>query len=152
MEPERERHRAQDLGDCAGGACACPVDLLGLMIRTFRALMHVSPGFVAPESVEHSATFGNANTGLSGGTGGTDGQAILNKIAAIWAYRQSASQAPCPWMDAIRNDILYARPCPGRGRVAAHSSSRSSLGFFSTLGAAGRRPRLAWADTYQERR
>ena len=53
LSQSRERHRARKtLVIVQVGLALVLLICSGLMIRTFRALMHVSPGFVAPESVE----------------------------------------------------------------------------------------------------
>ena len=53
LSQSRERHRARQILVVVQVALALVLLICsGLMIRTFRALMHVSPGFVAPDAVQ----------------------------------------------------------------------------------------------------
>jgi hypothetical protein len=53
LSQSRERHRARKALVVVQVALALVLLICsGLMIRTFRALMHVSPGFVAPDSTD----------------------------------------------------------------------------------------------------
>jgi predicted permease len=153
----RERHRARKiLVIVQVGLALVLLICSGLMIRTFRALMHVSPGFVAPESVEQFR-FYIPETQIP------DSQpervvrmdeAILNKIAAIPGVTSVSFSSEVPMDGYDSNDILYAQDhILGEGELPPIRRFKFvSPGFFSTLGTrlvAGHD--LTWADTYQER-
>ena len=153
----RERHRARKiLVIVQVGLALVLLICSGLMIRTFRALMLVSPGFVAPESVEQFR-FYIPETQIP------DSQpervvrmdeAILNKIATIPGVSSVSFSSAVPMDGRDSNDILYAQDhVLGEGELPPIRRFKFiSPGFFSTLGTrlvAGRD--LTWADTYQQR-
>jgi predicted permease len=128
----------------------------GLLIRTFFALMHVSPGFVAPETLQ-TLRFHIPETQLPD----TEPervvrmeQDILSKLAAIPGVSSVSFSTAVPMEGRSSNDVLFAQD---------HVSSEGELppirrfkfispGYFSTLGTqlvAGRD--LTWTDTYQKR-
>jgi predicted permease len=157
LSQSRERHRARKtLVIVQVGLALVLLICSGLMIRTFRALMHVSPGFIAPESVEQFR-FYISETQIP------DSQAervvrmdeeILNKIAAIPGVSSVSFSSAVPMDGRDSNDILYVQDhVLGEGELPPIRRFKFiSPGFFSTLGTrlvAGRD--LTWADTYQER-
>ena len=157
LSQSRERHRARKtLVIVQVGLALVLLICSGLMIRTFRALMHVSPGFVAPESVEQFR-FYISETQIPDSQAERVvrmDEAILNKIAAIPGVSSVSFSSAVPMDGRDSNDILYAQDhVLGEGELPPIRRFKFiSPGFFSTLGTrlvAGRD--LTWADTYQER-
>jgi predicted permease len=157
LSQSRERHRARKALVVVQVALALVLLICsGLMIRTFRALTHVSPGFESPESVQ-AFRFYIPETQIP------DSQAervvrmdeeILNKIAAIPGVSSVSFTSAVPMDGNSSNDVLYTQD---------HTYSEGELppirrfkfvvpGSFATLGTrlvAGRD--LTWTDTYQKR-
>jgi len=157
LSQSRERHRARKALVVVQVALALVLLICsGLMIRTFRALTHVSPGFESPESVQ-AFRFYIPETQIP------DSQAervvrmdeeILNKIAAIPGVSSVSFTSAVPMDGNKSNDVLYTQD---------HTYSEGELppirrfkfvvpGSFATLGTrlvAGRD--LTWTDTYQKR-
>jgi predicted permease len=157
LSQSRERHRARKALVVVQVALALVLLICsGLLIRTFFALMHVSPGFVAPNAVE---TF----RFLIPDTQVPDSepervvrmdQEILSKLAAVPGVSSVGFTSAVPMDGNSSNDVLFAQD---------HAASEGELppirrfkfispGFFATLGAqliAGRD--LTWTDTYQKR-
>jgi predicted permease len=153
----RERHRARKTLVIIQVALALVLLICsGLMIRTFRALTHVSPGFVAPESIEQFR-FYIPETQIP------DTQAervvrmqeeIVNKLGAIPGVSSVSFTSEVPMDGWDSSDVLYAQD---------HGAAEGELppvrrfkfispGFFSTLGTrlvAGRD--ITWTDTYDKR-
>lgn len=153
----RERHRARKALVVVQVALALVLLICsGLMIRTFRALMHVSPGFVEPETVEQFRFYIPA-------TQIPDTQAervvrmdeeIVHKLEAIPGVRSVSFSTEVP-MDGYDNfnpvsaedHVLREGELPPIRRLKFISP-----GFFKTLGTrlvAGRD--LTWTDTYAKR-
>ncbi|MGA3049519.1 MAG: ABC transporter permease [Terracidiphilus sp.] len=156
LSQSRERHRARKTLVVVQVALALVLLICsGLMIRTFRALMHVDPGFTSPDSLQ-SFRFYIPETQIP------DTQAervvhqeqdILNKIAAIpGVYSVSfANSVPLDGFDT--NDVLYIKDhVYGEGELPPIRRFKFiSPGFFSTLGThlvTGRD--LTWADVYDK--
>jgi predicted permease len=157
LSQSRERHRARKALVVVQVAIALMLLICsGLMIRTFRALTHVSPGFAAPESLQ-AFRFYIPETQIP------DSQPervvrmdeeILNKIAAIPGVSSVSFTSAVPMDGYDSNDVLYSED---------HTYSEGELppirrfkfvgpGSFATLGTrlvAGRD--LTWTDTYQKR-
>ena len=157
LSQSRERHRARKALVVVQVALALVLLICsGLMIRTFRAMMHVSPGFVEPDSLQ-TFRFYIPETQIP------DSQPervvrmqqdILNKVAAIPGVSAVSFSSTVPLDGYDSNDVLFAED---------HATSEGELppirrfkfispGFFSTLGTrliAGRD--LTWEDTYQKR-
>jgi predicted permease len=126
------------------------------MIRTFRALMHVSPGFVAPDAVQ-TFRFYIPETQIP------DTQPeravrmdeeILNKLAAIPGVSSVSFSTAVPMDGSSSNDVVFAQDhVYGEGELPPIRRFKFiSPGFFATLGTqllAGRD--LTWTDTYQKR-
>jgi putative ABC transport system permease protein len=157
LSQSRERHRARKaLVIVQVGLALVLLICSGLMIRTFRALMQVSPGFVAPESVEQFR-FYIPETQIPDSQAERVvrmDEAILNKIGTIPGVSSVSFSTAVPMDGRDSNDILYAQDhVLGEGELPPIRRFKFiSPGFFSTLGTrlvAGRD--LTWADTYQER-
>jgi predicted permease len=157
LSQSRERHRARKALVVVQVALALVLLICsGLMIRTFRALMHVSPGFVGPDSVQ-TFRFYIPETQIP------DSQPervvhmqqdILNKVAAIPGVSAVSFSSTVPLDGYDSNDVLFAED---------HATSEGELppirrfkfispGFFATIGTrlvVGRD--LTWEDTYQKR-
>jgi predicted permease len=128
----------------------------GLMIRTFRALMHVSPGFAGPDTVQ-TFRFYIPETQIP------DTQPervvrmqqdIINKVAAIPGVSAVSFSSAVPMDGYDSNDVLFSQDhVTGEGELPPIRRFKFiSPGFFATLGTrllAGRD--LTWEDTYQKR-
>ena len=157
LSQSRERHRARKALVVVQVALALVLLICsGLMIRTFRALTHVSPGFESPESVQ-AFRFYIPETQIP------DSQPervvrmdeeILNKIAATPGVSSVSFTSAVPMDGYDSNDVLYTED---------HTYNEDELppirrfkfvapGSFATLGTrlvAGRD--LTWTDIYQKR-
>ncbi len=157
LSQSRERHRARKALVVVQVALALVLLICsGLMIRTFRALMHVSPGFVAPDQVQ-TFRFYIPETQIP------DAQPervvrmdeeILNKLAAIPGVSSVSFSTNVPMDGRDSNDVLFAQDhVYGEGELPPIRRFKFiSPGFFATLGTqmlAGRD--LTWTDTYQKR-
>ncbi|HEY1160290.1 MAG TPA: ABC transporter permease, partial [Terracidiphilus sp.] len=157
LSQSRDRHRARKALVVVQVALALVLLICsGLMIRTFRALMHVSPGFVAPESVQQFRLY-IPETQIP------DTQPervvrmdeeILNKLAAIPSVSSVSFSSEVPMDGYDSNDLLYAQDhVLGEGELPPIRRFKYiSPGFFATLGTrlvAGRD--LTWTDTYEKR-
>ena len=157
LSQSRDRHRARKALVVVQVALALVLLICsGLMIRTFRALMHVSPGFVAPESVQQFRLY-IPETQIP------DTQPervvrmdeeILNKLAAIPGVSSVSFSSEVPMDGYDSNDLLYAQDhVLGEGELPPIRRFKFiSPGFFRTLGTrlvAGRD--LTWTDTYEKR-
>jgi predicted permease len=157
LSQSRERHRARKALVIVQVALALVLLICsGLMIRTFRAMMHVSPGFTAPESIQ-TFSFYIPETQIP------DTQRervvrmdedILDKIATIPGVSSVSFSTAIPMNGDSSNDVLYAQDhVLGEGDLPPIRRFKFiSPGFFATLGTklvAGRD--LTWTDTYQKR-
>jgi predicted permease len=152
LSQSRERHRARNtLVVVQVGLAFVLLICSGLMIRTFRALTHVNPGFVGPEEVQ---TFGisipeaevkdpEAAVRME--------EAIMRKIAAIPGVSSAGLTSTIPmsnygWHDPIfAQDHTYAEGEIPPLRLFQFASPEA----FQTLGIpliAGRN--LTWSETY----
>jgi predicted permease len=127
----------------------------GLMIRTFRALMHVPPGFASPDTVQTFRLYVPE-------TQVPDSQrerlvrmeqAMLNKVAAIPGVSAVSFSSSIPMDGNSSSDILVAQDRTYKeGEIPPLRRFKFiSPGFFATLGAplvAGRD--LTWTDIYKE--
>ena len=157
LSQSRERHRARKTLVVVQVALALVLLICsGLMIRTFRALMHVSPGFVAPDAVQ-TFRFYIPETQIP------DTQPervvrmdeeILNKLAAIPGVSSVSFSTAVPMDGRSSADVVFAQDhVYGEGELPPIRRFKFvSPGFFATLGTqilAGRD--LTWTDTYQKR-
>src|ERR1700733_10169206 len=157
LSQSRERHRARKALVIVQVALALVLLICsGLMIRTFRALMHVSPGFVAPDSVQ-SFRFFISETQIPDTQRDKVvrmEQDILEKIAATPGVSSVSFSSAVPMDGYDSNDVLYAQDhVLGENELPPIRRFKFiSPGTFSTLGtgmAAGRD--LTWTDIYQKR-
>jgi predicted permease len=157
LSQSRERHRARQTLVVVQVALALVLLICsGLMIRTFRALMHVSPGFVAPDAVQ-TFRFYIPEAQIP------DAQAervvrmdqeIANKLAAIPGVSSVSFSTAVPMDGRSSNDVLFAQDhVYGEGELPPIRRFKFiSPGFFATLGTqllAGRD--FTWTDIYQKR-
>ena len=157
LSQSRERHRARKTLVVVQVALALVLLICsGLMIRTFRALMQVSPGFVAPEQVE-TFRFYIPETQIPDSEPErvirTD-EEILNKLAGMGGVSAVSFSTAVPLDGHDSNDVVYAQDhVYGEGELPPIRRFKFiSPGYFATLGTrlvAGRD--LTWTDTYQKR-
>ena len=153
----RERHRARKALVVVQVALALVLLICsGLMIRTFRALTHVSPGFTDPNSLQVFHVFvpeARVPEGQLEGVVRME-QDIENKIAAIPGVSSVSFGSIVPLEGISQADPIFARDHtykPGE-LPAIRRFKFVAPGYFSTLGtplAAGRD--VTWAETYQKR-
>ena len=157
LSQSRERHRARQTLVVVQVALALVLLICsGLMIRTFRALMHVSPGFVAPDAVQ-TFRFYIPEAQIP------DAQAervvrmdqeIANKLAAIPGVSSVSFSTAVPMDGRSSNDVLFAQDhVYGEGELPPIRRFKFiSPGFFATLGTQLRAGRdFTWTDIYQKR-
>ena len=153
----RERQRARKILVVIQVALALVLLICsGLMIRTFRALANVSPGFTDPASLEKFRIYIPETTIPE-----TDKehvlraeQAIADKLAAIPNVSSVAFSTEIPMDGHDSNDPIFAQDRTYReGELPPiRRFIFMSPGYFSTVGislVAGRD--LTWAETYQKR-
>jgi predicted permease len=157
LSQSRERHRARKILVVVQVALALVLLICsGLMIRTFRAIMHVDPGFTSPESLQ-TFRFYIPETQIPDEKADLlihQDQDILNKIAALPGVQAVSFATAIPLDGYDNSDVLFAQDHSyGDGEIPPIRRFKSiSPGFFSTLGAklvAGRD--LTWDDTYGKR-
>jgi predicted permease len=157
LSQSRERHRARKTLVVVQVALALVLLICsGLMIRTFRALMHVAPGFTDPGSVQ-TFRFYISETHVPD----TErdrvvhmDQEILNKLAAIPGATSAAFSTGVPMDGTDSNNPVFAQDHTyGQGELPPIRRFKFvSPGFFSTIGTrllAGRD--ITWTDTYEKR-
>jgi predicted permease len=128
----------------------------GLMIRTFRAMMNVSPGFTSPETVQ---TFGfyipdTQIPDTSSKLVVRMDEAIVQKIVSTPGVSSVSIGRSVPMDDNNANNPVYVqnRTYEGSEVPPARRFNYVAPGFFSTLGTrllAGRD--FTWTDTYEKR-
>jgi predicted permease len=153
----RERHRARKTLVVVQVALALVLLICsGLMIRTFRALMQVSPGFVAPDAVQTfrfyipEAQIPETQNERVVRTQ----EEIVRKLEAIPGVSSVAFSSTIPMDENSSNDVLFAQDRAYKeGELPPiRRFTFLSPGFFATLGTrmvAGRD--LTWTDTYERR-
>jgi predicted permease len=157
LSQSRERHRARKTLVVVQVALALVLLICsGLMIRTFRALMHVSPGFAEPDSIQ-TFRFSIPGTQIPD----TEPErvvrmheAILNKLAGVPGVSSVGLSSAVPLDGHDSNNPVFAQDhVYGEGELPPIRRFKFvSPGFFATLGTrllAGRD--LTWTDTYQKR-
>jgi predicted permease len=152
----RERRRAQNgLVIVQVGLALVLLISAGLMVRTFRALIQVQPGFSAPPATIESFRLYIPGTGLTRTEQVTRvQQAILQKIEAIPGVSSASTCELVPLEIPFWRDPVFVR---GRGYAEgqlppSHTLEFISPGFFRTLGVpiiAGRD--FTWSDIYNKR-
>jgi predicted permease len=157
LSQSRERHRARKALVIVQVALALVLLICsGLMIRTFRALMHVSPGFDEPDAVQ-TFRFFIPETQIPDTQRDRVvrmDQAILDKLAAAPGVSSVSFSNSVPLDGYGTNDVLYAQDhVLGEGELPpVRRLKYISPGSFATLGTrlvAGRD--LDWTDIYQKR-
>ena len=157
LSQSREQHRARNALVILQIALALVLLICsGLMIRTFRALMHVPPGFSTPETVqtfrliipESQIPDAQAERLVR------MNQEILNKIAAIPGVSSVAISTAIPMDGRNSNDPVVAqdRPIKDGELPTLRRFKFITPGFFATLGTpliAGRD--LTWTEIYDKR-
>ena len=157
LSQSREQHRARNALVILQIALALVLLICsGLMIRTFRALMHVRPGFSTPETVqtfrliipESQIPDAQAERLVR------MNQEILNKIAAIPGVSSVAISTAIPMDGRNSNDPVVAQDRPSKdGELPTLRRFKFiTPGFFATLGTpliAGRD--LTWTEIYDKR-
>ena len=153
----RERHRARKALVIVQVAVAMVLLICsGLMIRTFRALMHVAPGFESPEAVQTFRFFIPESQIPEKDRERVVQmqQAVLEKLATIPGVSSVAFSTNIPMSGYDSNDIVYAQDhMPNEGELPPVRRFKFiSPGTFATLGTkliAGRD--ITWTDIYQTR-
>ena len=148
----RERHRARNF--LVTTQIALAVILLicaGLMIRTFRGLSHVNPGFVRPAELQTFRIAIPDSDVVDDATVPHIEQQIQDKLAATPSVSAVAFASAVPLDQDARFDNVFAEDrayLQGSAPPLRHLVF-TSPGYFTTLGIpiiAGRD--LTWADTY----
>jgi predicted permease len=149
----RERHRTRNILVVVQVSLAFVLLVCsGLMIRTFRALTHVSPGFSNPSTIQTlQIAIPEAEVADSDKVVHMQ-QAMLDKIAAIPGVSSAAYANSVPMDNNDWNDPVFARDhdyADGSMPPLRHFKF-ASPGYFATMGIpllAGRD--FAWQDDYQ---
>ena len=157
LSQSRERHRARKTLVVVQVALALVLLICsGLMIRTFQALMHVSPGFTDPETLQVFHLFIPESRVPDTQRDGVVRmqQEIENKIAAIPGVSSVTFASTIPLEGFSQNDPIFARDHTyAQGELPAIRRFKFiTPGYLATLGTpliAGRD--LTWAETYQKR-
>jgi predicted permease len=156
LSQSRERHRARNSLVILQVALALVLLICsGLMIRTFRALMHVPPGFTMPETIQTLRLY-VPETQIPD----SDRERLvrmeeemLNKVASIPGVSSVSFSSAIPMDGRDSNDPVFARDRAFKdGELPPIRRFKYiSPGFFATLGTplvAGRD--LSWTDTYKK--
>jgi predicted permease len=156
LSQSRERHRARQTLVVVQVALALVLLICsGLMIRTFRAMMQVSPGFTSPNTLQ-TFRFYIPETQIPDMQRDKVvhmQQEIEDKIASIPGVSSVSFSTSAPMDGNNNNDVLFAQDhVYGEGELPPIRRFKSvAPGSFATLGTpliAGRD--LTWADTYQK--
>jgi putative ABC transport system permease protein len=153
MSESRERHRARGVLVIVQVALALVLLVSsGLMIRTFRALTRVNPGFVAPAEVQ---TFRVAILDAQAPTPERVlriEEEILRKLEAIPGVSSVGFSGRVPMDGGGGENPVFAKDrVLAPGVVPNHRYGYAAPGFFKTLGAplvAGRD--FTWSDNYNK--
>jgi predicted permease len=156
LSQSRQQHRARNVLVVVQVALALVLLICsGLMIRTFRALMHVPPGFARPDSVQ-TFRFYVPETEIAD----SDrerlvrmDQEILAKLGAIPSVSSVSFASAIPMDGHNSNDVLFAEDrAYAEGELPPIRRFKYvSPGFMATMGTplvAGRD--ITWEDTYQK--
>jgi predicted permease len=154
LSQSREQHRARNVLVVVQVALALVLLICsGLMIRTFRALTHINPGFSQPASLQ-SFRISVPDTQVKENESVVRMyEAMLTKISAIPGVSSAAVDTSIPMGGNGSNDPVYAQDRTYReGELATIRRFKSvTPGAFSTLGTplvAGRD--FTWSDIYQK--
>jgi predicted permease len=155
LSQSRQQHRARNVLVVIQVALALVLLICsGLMIRTFRALMHVPPGFTGPDSVQ---TFRFYVPDAEIPDRDRErlvrmDQEILAKLGAIPGVSSVSFSTSVPMDGHSSNDVLFAEDrAYAEGELPPIRRFKYvSPGFLATMGTplvAGRD--ISWDDTYQ---
>lgn len=157
LSQSRERHRARKVLVVVQVALALVLLICsGLMIRTFHALAHVSPGFQDPNSLQSFDVL-IPETQVPEGQGERvvrTQQAILNQLASVPGVSSVGITSGVPMSGARSFDPVYASDrLYKEGEMPPMRRHRFiSPGYFSTMGiplVAGRD--VTWTEEYEKR-
>jgi predicted permease len=157
LSQSRERHRARKILVVVQVALALVLLICsGLMIRTFRALIHVSPGFSDPNTLEAFRIF-IPETQIPEKTQENvlrQEQQIANKLAAIPGVTSVNIASSVPMDGNSQFDPVFAQDHAYKdGELPPMRHFKFvSPGFLATIGTpliAGRD--FTWAETYEKR-
>jgi cell division protein FtsX len=112
LSQSRERHRARSILVIVQVSLALVLLICsGLMIRTFRALMHVDPGFTAPDSLQTFRFYISENQIPDAQAERVirQEQSIADKIAALPGVKSVASGTTIPMDGYDSFDPVYAQ-------------------------------------------
>jgi predicted permease len=155
LSQSRQQHRARNVLVVVQVALALVLLICsGLMIRTFRALMHVPPGFTAPDAVQ-TFRFYVPETQIPDAERERlvrMDQEILGKLAAIPGVSSVGFSSAIPMDGHNSNDPVFAqdRAYADGDLPPIRRFKFISPGFLATMGTplvAGRD--ITWEDTYQ---
>ena len=150
----RERHRVRNLLVTMQVALALVLLICSaLMIRTFRVLTHINPGFARPGELQtFRISIPDSDVADDGNVPRME-QQIQDKLAAIPGVFSVAFSSAVPLDGDGRFDNVFTEDHPSTNGVLppARHLLFISPGYFQTLGIpliAGRD--LSWADTYNQ--
>lgn len=149
----REQHRARSVLVVVQVALALVLLICsGLMIRTFRALTHVDPGFRQPDQIQTFNIFVPESQVKDKEQVVRMYQEILRKISAIPSVSSASITTAVPMGGNSNNDLLYAQDHTyHEGEIPPiRRFSFVTPGSFSTLGTpliTGRD--VSWTDIYE---
>jgi len=150
----RERHRVRNLLVTMQVALALVLLICSaLMIRTFRVLTHINPGFARPGELQtFRISIPDSDVADDGNVPRME-QQIQDKLAAIPGVFSVAFSSAVPLDGDGRFDNIFTEDHPSTNGVLppARHLLFISPGYFQTLGIpliAGRD--LSWADTYNQ--
>jgi predicted permease len=150
----REQHRARSVLVVVQVALALVLLICsGLMIRTFRALTHINPGFAEPAQVQTFRIGIPDNQVKDDESVVRTFEAMRSKIAAIPGVSAVTVSTSFPMDGNSNNDILFAQDHPFmEGKIPPIRRFAFVIpGFFATEGTplvAGRD--FTWTDIYQK--
>src|SRR5580700_9529838 len=156
LSQSRQQHRARNMLVVVQVALALVLLICsGLMIRTFRALMHVPPGFARPDSVQ-TFRFYVPETEIADSERERlvrMEEGILDKLRAIPGVSSASFSTGIPMDGRNSMDLLFAEDrAYAEGELPPVRRFKFvSPGFLATMGTAliaGRD--ITWEDTYQK--
>ena len=149
----REQHRARSVLVVVQVALALVLLICsGLMIRTFRAITHVDPGFRQPDQVQTFHIYVPESQVKDNEQVVRMYQEMLRKISALPGVSSASITTAVPMGGSSSNDLLYAQDHTyHEGEIPPiRRFSDVTPGSFSTLGTsfiAGRD--ITWTDIYE---
>jgi predicted permease len=156
LSQSRQQHRARNVLVVVQVALALVLLICsGLMIRTFRALMHVQPGFTGPDSLQ-TFRFYLPETEVPDSDAERvvrTEQQVADKLAAIPGVSQVSFGSTVPMDGYDSFDPVFAQDrAYAEGEMPPLRRFKNiAPGYFSTIGTslvAGRD--LTWTETYQK--